>query len=233
MASVSLIQYIDFLQPQEKVPCCTACATLLAAEILLSISGNKVHLSRLYLYYMTQKMQNTLGTKGTDLKSTLAALSAYGAPPENFWPFVSKRKDKEPSRQVIEAAVYYRANSYANIKPDEFKECLDNNIPIIVGMWTGKLFWNISGEFMDHNYQPVNGETNPRATGHAVTIVGYDDELNGGSWIIANSLGPQWGSQGYAAIPYSCNIDIGESFIITQIAGIDAGKKYHRFDKYY
>ena len=37
---------------------------------------------------------------------------------------------------------------------------------------------------------------------HAMCIVGYDDNFNGGSFIIRNSWGVQWGKQGYGYIQY-------------------------------
>lgn len=39
--------------------------------------------------------------------------------------------------------------------------------------------------------------------GHAMTIVGYDDTFNGGSFRIVNSWGRDWGDDGYAWIRYS------------------------------
>ena len=40
-------------------------------------------------------------------------------------------------------------------------------------------------------------------SGHAMTVVGYDDSLNGGSFRIVNSWGYKWGDNGYAWIRYS------------------------------
>lgn len=45
-------------------------------------------------------------------------------------------------------------------------------------------------------YQPRNG-------GHAMTIVGYDDFKNGGSYRVVNSWGKEWGDDGYCWIKYS------------------------------
>ena len=39
--------------------------------------------------------------------------------------------------------------------------------------------------------------------GHAMTIVGYDDYKNGGSFLVVNSWGYDWGNNGYAWIRYS------------------------------
>ncbi|RLA94130.1 MAG: hypothetical protein DRG69_05830 [Deltaproteobacteria bacterium] len=38
---------------------------------------------------------------------------------------------------------------------------------------------------------------------HAIVLVGYDDDLNGGSWIIRNSWGTNYGNNGYGTIPYT------------------------------
>lgn len=225
MASTSLRKYIDYLQPQENIPCCTACATLLAAEITMACVGNSVNLSRLFLYYMTQKMQGRLNMAGVELGHTLETLNRYGAPPEKYWSLTFYRIGREPHEQAMEEAARYRALSYSEISPLEYKDYLGRAIPIIIGIRTGELFWDLQGQLEEHKYKPVNGSDNKQSNGHAATIIGYDDDLNGGSWIIANSLGPQWGFQGYAAIPYSCNVDIGESYVINNFAGISAGKK--------
>jgi len=174
---------------------------------------------------MTQKEHNRLGMKGAELRDALDTLMKYGAPPERYWPFTFSRANREPLQQAIEQANNYRLQSYEQVSPVNYKEYLNNGIPIIVGMRTGKLFWNLEGPLQEQEYKPINGRDNRLTRGHAITIIGYDDNINGGSWIIANSLGPRWGFQGYAAIPYICDVDIGESYIITNFAGISAGKK--------
>ena len=226
-----LRKYIDYIQPQRNIECCTACATLLAAEITMAVAGRRLRFSRLYLYYMTRSMQNTLGIKGAKLKSTLDALSKYGVALEKNWGFMIHKENIEPPKQVIEEAIRHRLESYKEISHHQYKEYLDQYIPIIVGIQTGKLFWELAGPLEEQQYKPINGSDNKQTTGHAITIVGYNNEINGGSWIIANSLGPKWGHKGYAAIPYTCNQDIGESYIINSFAGISAGKKFQRFDK--
>lgn len=225
MPPVSLRRYINYLQPQENIACCTACAILLAAEIIMASTGNRMNFSRLFLYYMTQKEHNRLGMKGAELRDALDTLVRHGVTPERYWPFSFNRANREPHQQAIQEAIYYRLQSYHEVLPIDYKSYLDRDIPIIVGIRTGKLFWELKGELQEQQYKPVNSRDNRQTSGHAITIIGYDDDLNGGSWIIANSLGPKWGYQGYAAIPYICNADIGESYVITSFAGINAGKK--------
>jgi len=225
--SFTLQEYIQYLPSQGNVGCCTASATLLSAEIIMATHGQKINLSRLYLYYMTRKLQNRLGLHGAELKETLNALSIYGVATDATWPFFYAWAEKEPNMRAIQDAARHKLYSYEWADSIDFKKHIVNHIPIIIGIGTGKMFWRLKGQFEKHAYVPINTTNNKQYKGHAVTIIGYDDNLNGGSWIIANSVGPKWGCRGYAAIPYSCNADIGESYIITNFAGIIAGKKIY------
>lgn len=230
-SSVNLQKYINYIQPQENVPCCTASSTLLVAEMIMASSDNRTNFSRLFLYYMTRKIQGRLGQRGAELKATMEALSLYGVPLERYWPFIFAQVDREPLPHAMESAAQYKLLSYSSITPDEYKYYLSKDIPIIIGIRTGRKFWKLKGELHDQMYEPINNSDNLASKGHTVSIIGYDDELNSGSWIIANSVGPKWGHKGYAAIPYSCNVDIGEAYVITNFAGITAGKKIPRIDK--
>jgi hypothetical protein len=174
---------------------------------------------------MTRKMQNRNGLKGADLETTFKSLSVYGAAEERLWSFSYLRVDVEPPIPVVNEAVFNRLDSFEQIEHSKFKEALNNGIPIVFGMFTGRRFWNLSGNLETQNYEPVNETTNRPSKGHALTCIGYNDSLNGGSWIVANSLGAKWGEHGYGAIPYSCNIDIAEAFIVTKFSGMTAGKK--------
>ena len=226
--NLSLRPYIRYLPDQGNIGCCSACATLLAAEMIMTMEGVKVNFSRLYLYYMTRKLQGRLGEEGAELSKTLEALSARGVCEDNYWPLAQNRAELEPDAVAMFNAAKYVSCQYRSVEVDQYKEYLNNGIPIIVGMFTGKKFWQLSGNLAEQAYKPINNTDNMLSKGHAVTIVGYDDELGSGSWIIANSLGPGWGFQGYAAIPYECSKEIGESYCITNFAGKTAGKKFLR-----
>jgi C1A family cysteine protease len=230
-SQLSLIDYIQYLPHQEKSECCTASSTLLAIEIMMAMNHRRIFFSRLYLYYMTRKLQNRLDKRGAELRETLRALALYGVCSESRWPFSSHRIDLEPGLNEMQEASHYKLQSYDIISINDWKEYLNKGIPVIFGMLTGKRFKFIKGKLEDQQYWPINDTDNKLSLGHAMTCIGYNDNLNDGSWIVANSYGPKWGQNGYAAIPYKCNSDIIESYAIIEFAGIPMDKKFPIIDK--
>jgi C1A family cysteine protease len=91
---------------------------------------------------------------------------------------------------------------YQNVHgKDAMKEALVNYGPLSVGM-------SYAGYFAGDIYRCDS----PSAMNHAVIIVGYADnptEYNGGHWIVKNSWGSTWNSDGYFNISYgSCFIEV-------------------------
>lgn len=168
---------------------------------------------------------------GAELNSTLESMKQYGVCSERAWPFRKHQTNTEPTQAAYQEALGHRIQSYENVYNQDFNFLLRDEIPIIVGLKTGRLFRQLSGPLNEQSYKLINTHDNRPAHGHAVTLVGFDDNLLGGSWIMANSFGPKWGHYGYGALPYECKGDIGEAYIIRQFAGITAGRKISDFDK--
>lgn len=97
---------------------------------------------------------------------------------------------------------YYRIN-YSDDIINEVKYYLSNDIPIIISI-------KIDDEFKDKkniNYQYIYyGVTNTSNIGlHALTLVGYDDDINAVKAI--NSFDDDWGNEGYCWISYDLFTD--------------------------
>ena len=81
------------------------------------------------------------------------------------------------------------------------KKSLVEEKPVIIGMNTPPSF------IAAHDvWQP---RENPRYFygGHAMCVVGYDDEKNGGAFEVINSWGGEWGNGGFMWIPYKAFVD--------------------------
>ena len=80
------------------------------------------------------------------------------------------------------------------------KKSLSEGKPVIIGMNTPRSF-HTRGVSV---WQP-RPEENPSIIdgGHAMCVVGYDDNMHGGAFEIQNSWGTDWGNSGYIWIRYS------------------------------
>lgn len=193
--------------------------------MIMSTAGKQERLSRLFVYYMARQMKSRVGHNGAELRDALEAMMQYGVATDRTWPFHYNRVNTAPNAAAITDATQYKLGQYNWAHKDSFKDYLHKEIPIILGLYTGRLFWKLKGSLSTQNYKGINTTDNRKYRGHAVTVIGYDDELLGGSWIIGNSLGLTWGDHGIGVLPYECYQDIGESYVITEFAGITPGKK--------
>ncbi|WP_345271056.1 C1 family peptidase [Nibrella viscosa] len=106
------------------------------------------------------------------------------------------------------AAQYRIGNSWQlpadKIPADEriyrMKQALvETNNALVIGMMIPRSFMQ-AGEF----WKPASEENLQNAVGgHALVVVGYDDNKNGGSFLLANSWGTGWGQQGYTWVRYN------------------------------
>lgn len=81
------------------------------------------------------------------------------------------------------------------------KQALANYHPVLFGMSTPESFHFI-GEDGLFNPSDFEVEIADLHMGHAMTVVGYDDNQFGGAFRVINSWGDTWGDQGYCWIRY-------------------------------
>ncbi|MBN1285424.1 MAG: DUF11 domain-containing protein [Anaerolineae bacterium] len=98
-----------------------------------------------------------------------------------------------------------KIDSWAWVAPDQqsIKQNLITYGPIAVAMGVGNGESGINGHFDENDVYRCDDDSKK---GHAVIIVGYDDE--GGYWIVRNSWGEGWGDDGYFRVGYGeCGIE--------------------------
>jgi Papain family cysteine protease/Domain of unknown function (DUF4384) len=81
-------------------------------------------------------------------------------------------------------------------KVTAIKQALFENNPVVAGIICPPSF-TMAAEF----WQPRE-KSNPDQGGHAVCVIGYDDQRYGGAFQVVNSWGKTWGDQGYTWIRY-------------------------------
>ncbi len=109
------------------------------------------------------------------------------------------------SPQVFSKATKYKVKDYAKLfglydnkayKISSVKKSLSQDNPIIIGMMVPNSFYKA-----EKLWSPTESELYSYP-GHAMCVIGYDDDLFGGSFEIMNSWGTSWGENGYTWIKY-------------------------------
>ncbi len=219
-ANTDLREWCSPIEDQEDLGSCTANAGVALVEYFERRAfGKHIDASRLFLYKVTRNLMKETGDTGAYLRSTMGALTLFGVPPEEYWPYNVEDFDVEPPAFCYGFAQNYQAIKYYRLDPpgtspvdllNRIKTNLAAGLPSMFGFTvyssisqadnTGKIPYPTAGE-------KIEG-------GHAVAAVGYDDALkiknsnkkNGkettGAILIRNSWGTGWGDAGYGWLPY-------------------------------
>jgi hypothetical protein len=84
-----------------------------------------------------------------------------------------------------------------NERVPPIKKSLAEGKPVIIGMNTPTSFFRAAGQWRPYE------NPNEDYSGHAMCVVGYDDDMYGGAFEIQNSWGTDWGNNGYIWISYT------------------------------
>jgi hypothetical protein len=203
--SVDLRSYAQPVESQGQLGSCTGNAIAEAIEIVDKKNNKNLEISRLFIYYQERLLEGTVNQdSGAYIRDGIKACYLYGAPVENLWPYDTTKFRVRPSNAAyIDAAKrkvtgYQRCTDFAAIK-----NALATGNPVVVGFLVYDSFYNIGNNGL-MSYPNVGTET--LLGGHAVCVVGYNDNYGGttgnGRFICKNSWGSAWGNNGYFYMPY-------------------------------
>lgn len=221
-AKVDLRPWFSTVENQGRLGSCTAHAAAGVVEYFERRTFHRhIDVSRRFIYKVTRKLLGWTGDTGAFLRTTMAALVLFGAPPERYWPYTDGPGfDEEPPVFVYSLARNYQALTYFRHDPrgahpsdvlQSLKKYLAAGVPAMFGFAVYSI--------LRHPHVVRNGEIPlpaPRDRmegGHAVVLAGYDDEKEinhptagtrtKGAFLIRNSWGPRWGDRGYGWLPYA------------------------------
>lgn len=223
--SVDLRPWCSPIEDQKTIGSCTAHAGVGLVEYFERRAfGKHLDASRLFLYKVTRNLLKWTGDTGAFLRSTMYALTLFGVPPEEYYPYNIADFDKEPSAFCYAFGQSYQAISYYRLDPPgttrsnlltQIKTYLANGLPSMFGftVYSSISQANTNGGKIPY---PTRGER--VLGGHAIDAVGYDDNLKikntnaggietTGALLIRNSWGTGWGSAGYGWLPYKYVLD--------------------------
>jgi C1A family cysteine protease len=216
---LDLREWCSRVEDQRNLGSCTAQAGIGLIEYFERRAFERhIDASRMFLYKVTRNLLGWTGDTGAYLRTTMAAMALFGAPPERYWPYTVPDFDNEPSAfcyafaQNYQAITYYRLDprgTSSNVLLNRVKLNLQAGLPSMFGFTVYSSYTQASttGEI------PFPSSGDSRVGGHAVVAIGYNDKMKiknanpgakatTGALMIRNSWGVGWGDNGYGWLPY-------------------------------
>lgn len=212
-SSASLFRYCPVPGDQEQYGTCTSWASTYHARTIAEAikqgwtdrqAITREAFAPLFIYHQIRFHTGDDCQNGTNIEMALQKLMFKGAPKYNDFRF--KCVSSIPS-DIFAKATPYTIDDYFQLydiyddaakKIRNTKKALAENRPVVFGMNVPQSFMAIG------NGQPVwnKTETNNDGGGHAMCVVGYDDNKYGGAFQIMNSWGPKWAENGFVWVRY-------------------------------
>jgi C1A family cysteine protease len=152
--------------------------------------------SRLMIYYNAREMRgSTQVDAGCSLRDAIKSVAKLGVCPESKWPYIESYFAIKPPKSCYDSAIKDKIISYHRLwySLNNMKACITAGYPFSIGI---RVYENFPMELGDIP-MPLGGMIG----GHAMMVVGYRDSIK--RFIVRNSWGKEWGTNGYGTIPYS------------------------------
>ena len=150
------------------------------------------------------------GCQGSYILRAMENMKQVGALPFREFPYNENDCAAQPAQDQLQSAAAYRINGFSRLSKsgDDYKvdmlavkQNLSQGAPVVIGMMVGGTF--MQGMLGEKVWIPSADDYNKMGFGgHAMSVIGYDDFLEGGAFQIMNSWGKEWGENGFAWIRY-------------------------------
>lgn len=208
--SHSLRQYCPTPKNQGDYGTCTSWAAAYAARTIAEAIKNgwtdratidREAFSPPFVYKQIKETGDYNCQQGSYPGDALQVMKAKGVPKySEFHPMCT---DNIPA-YIFSSAFNHRIDNYfrlfsstadAQVKISKTKMALSEDCPVVIGMKCYQSF-NSAKDLW-------NGVHDTYLGGHALCVVGYDDNKYGGAFLIMNSWGTTWGNGGFTWVKYS------------------------------
>lgn len=184
-----------------------------------------VQVSRLFQYYATRKIEGTTSEdSGATIRDTIQAGVLYGVADESVYPYDINKFAQNPPAGVWSAAASHKVTSYHAIADGDLasmKAALASGTLVGFGFSVYDAFLSQTMAKQAMLCRP--GASESLQGGHAVCLVGYDDNKvmpdgSKGAFLVRNSWGASWGLQGYfwMAYNYVSDANLASDFWVVQ-----------------
>lgn len=209
----SLMPYCPEVKSQSRYGTCTSWATAYAARTIAEAvkygwrDKSKITaeaFSPIFVYALIKdRIHDNDCQRGTHISKALQLMKEKGVPKYSSFDLLCANYIDE---SLMTEATQFKIDDYFTLfsishsnsaeKIRKVKKSLSEDCPVVIAMWLPSSFHN-AGNYWDGE------DIDPTKHGyHAMCVIGYDDNLNGGSFQIMNSWGPNWGNNGFVWVKY-------------------------------
>jgi C1A family cysteine protease len=202
-------EYCAPIQDQGELPtsCVHACVALVQYFERRS-TGRLLRPSRLFIHANAERLLGQPLDHSVSLRAVLKAMTCFGGPPEEYWPYQPEMLTHRPlpftycfARQFSKIR-FLRLDARQHGGEDVLrmvKSFLAAGFPSVLG-------FPVSTGVTREAEIPFPAVFDGICTGVAVLAIGYDDNVrvlsDKGAMLIRNSWGSDWGDGGYGWLPY-------------------------------
>ena len=179
-------------------------------NILMGITNENMKYFRAmdpnFLYALIKSYDDNWCQEGSSMKNAIRVLVDYGCKPMFFDPWLDCNSTTSISKFAMTAASIYSVNDAFILDMersdivDVMKSALNDKRLVAIGVKLTESFKSGTtvqyGSWLPSGNEPLNGA-------HAMVIIGYDDNKNGGSFEVMNSWGSNFGDNGFVWIKYA------------------------------
>lgn len=203
LGEVDMRPFTSPRQNQRSLGSCVAQSTVKALEIKRIQKYGKdkhVDLSIMAVYYLARELMRPIKVgedSGTFISKAMDVLRKFGVCEESRFPYDVNNYTQPPSWKAMRRAYINKVQSFYRITGTEDARLtsilihLHSGNPVVFGT-------TVSESFLNHRGKGAVGPAQGKIAGnHAMTLIGWLPDHEGGCFLVENSWGTNWGDDGF------------------------------------